>query len=260
MENMLIINNNDLRDSDKLEIKVAGKGNLINISEFQNDNNDVLNNFPKSVNGGKLSIGISGNNNSVIIGSISIEEEGCLKIVIRGNNNKIFISSKVFIKRKLNIAMRPAGPNVSLNKCTLQIGAENWFNGNVDLDVGESNTKISIGAYCLFANNISMSTSDNHSIFDVNTGRILNIAGDIEISNHVWICRDVLILNNSFIPKNSVIGAKSLVNKRMYEENVLIAGVPAKIIKRGINWSQNLYTGQGFIDINDLNKINTFIL
>ena len=42
-----------------------------------------------------------------------------------------------------------------------------------------------------------------------------------------------MILKGSKIPSNSMIGACSLVNKEFTEENTVIAGSPAKIIKNG---------------------------
>ena len=38
--------------------------------------------------------------------------------------------------------------------------------------------------------------------------------------------------------KNSVVGQKSLVTRVFEEENVILAGVPAKIIKRDISWDR----------------------
>ena len=38
------------------------------------------------------------------------------------------------------------------------------------------------------------------------------------------------------IANNSVIGASAVVTKGFEESNVIIAGNPAKVIKRGINW------------------------
>ena len=48
---------------------------------------------------------------------------------------------------------------------------------------------------------------------------------------------DVKILKNTKISDNSIIGAGAIVNKKFEEKNVIIAGVPAGIIKRNINWS-----------------------
>lgn len=66
----------------------------------------------------------------------------------------------------------------------------------------------------------------------------LNPNADIEIGNHVWIAQGVSILKGAKIPSNCIVGAKSLVNKKFEEVNCIIAGIPAKIIKRGVNWDR----------------------
>ena len=67
---------------------------------------------------------------------------------------------------------------------------------------------------------------------------LLNPDSDIEIGNHVWVGQDVTILKNTKIGNNCVIGAGSLVNKNFIENNVVIAGNPAKIVKYDINWDR----------------------
>ena len=74
---------------------------------------------------------------------------------------------------------------------------------------------------------------DGHWILDKDTQEIINdkITG-IEIADHVWISRNV----NVKIPKNSIVALGAVVVKEFSEENVVIAGVPAKITKRNIDW------------------------
>jgi len=67
-------------------------------------------------------------------------------------------------------------------------------------------------------------------------GEPLNEPDDIVIENHVWVGARCILLKKAYIAENSVVGAMSLVNKRFDIPNVLIGGVPAKIIKSGINW------------------------
>lgn len=55
--------------------------------------------------------------------------------------------------------------------------------------------------------------------------------GKINIEENVWIGAKATILKNVSIGKNSVIGAHSLVNKS-FDENSIIAGAPAKSIKK----------------------------
>ncbi len=52
----------------------------------------------------------------------------------------------------------------------------------------------------------------------------------------MWICDSVMVLKNSEILNDSIVGAKSLINKKFCESNVIIAGNPGKIVKRGIYW------------------------
>ena len=57
------------------------------------------------------------------------------------------------------------------------------------------------------------------------------ISGQIIIENNVWIGAGARILKNVIIGKNSVIAASCLVNKSC-ESNSIIAGIPAKIVKK----------------------------
>jgi acyl-[acyl carrier protein]--UDP-N-acetylglucosamine O-acyltransferase len=59
---------------------------------------------------------------------------------------------------------------------------------------------------------------------------------EIEIGDHVWIGSNVRVLKGVKIGKNNVIAAGSVVSKSFPEENVLIAGNPARIIKINIDW------------------------
>ena len=74
--------------------------------------------------------------------------------------------------------------------------------------------------------------SQNHS-FDIkkNFKEQNVISKGIKIGSNVWIGAKVTILDGVIINDNSVIGAGSLVNNS-FPSNVLIAGVPARIIKK----------------------------
>ena len=52
-----------------------------------------------------------------------------------------------------------------------------------------------------------------------------------QIGDNVYIAPGVKIFGDVKVPNNTAIGANSVVNKSFTEENMLIAGVPAKIIK-----------------------------
>ena len=52
-----------------------------------------------------------------------------------------------------------------------------------------------------------------------------------QIGDNVYLAPGAKILGNIKIPSNTAIGANSVVNKSFEEENMLIAGMPAKVIK-----------------------------
>ncbi|MBQ8668401.1 acyltransferase, partial [bacterium] len=56
-----------------------------------------------------------------------------------------------------------------------------------------------------------------------------------------WVGMRVMILKGAVIPKGSVVGAMSMVNKKFEEENILIAGTPAEKIRSDIEWRREDY-------------------
>ena len=179
-----------------------------------------------------LNIDFYGSNSTVIIHTPINIQRSMIRI---GNNSIIEIhSSKHLIINLYAHAHQDAqiyiGKNFSTNGCSLE---------NHD----EPNFKINIGEDCMFSYGINVRVSDGHTIYDTNSLKALNQPrSDIKIGNHVWIGMHSCILKNSQIASNCIVGAKSLITKCFNEENVIITGTPAKIIKKNINWSrQNTY-------------------
>lgn len=99
---------------------------------------------------------------------------------------------------------------------------------------------IKIGKGCLFSNGVELHTSDYHSIvMDDNRDKRLNRASDIVLGARVWIGLRTIILKESNIADDTVVGACSLVNKHFDKSNILIAGIPAVELKSNINWDRN---------------------
>lgn len=77
--------------------------------------------------------------------------------------------------------------------------------------------------------------SGNHGYFDfdkpIMSQKYLK-AGKIFIGKGCWIGRSTHILGGSFIGENSVAAANSVVTKPFKEKNIILAGIPAKIIRK----------------------------
>jgi len=89
-------------------------------------------------------------------------------------------------------------------------------------------SKVKIGNWCQIANH-TIFASSGHVIGE---GRYYgNLTyGDIVVEDNVWIGSNAIILEGVRIGKNSVVAAGAVVTRNV-PENVVVAGVPAQVIK-----------------------------
>lgn len=102
------------------------------------------------------------------------------------------------------------------------------------------NTEIEIGNECLISWNLSVLSNDSHTIFDVSSGKAVNIPQEgqkrkVEVDDHVWIGTNCIVLYGTYIGEGSIVGAGSLV-KGNYPNNCILAGNVAKVIKKDMAW------------------------
>lgn len=161
-------------------------------------------------------------------GSISIgkyNQHHCTKIYFESNLGEIYFSSGVNIDggTSLNIwrnSKLKLGSNVTININTV-------IDCTTSIVVGD-NTAISAECYIM--------DTDWHTIgFD--NGKF-NLNEKIIIENNVWIGLRTTVLKGSIIPRETVVGANSLVAKKYNESNTVIGGNPARIIKKNIKWDR----------------------
>jgi acetyltransferase-like isoleucine patch superfamily enzyme len=103
----------------------------------------------------------------------------------------------------------------------------------------ECRKAVTFGAEVLISWDVLIMDSDWHSVVD-DSGERLNPDREIEIGNHVWIGSRSTILKGARIADNSVVGAGSVVTDEFTAPNSLVAGIPAREIRRGIRWSPDL--------------------
>lgn len=174
--------------------------------------------------------------------------EGLTINFFKGNNTIIFHEGTKFKNTKMDIGydcfvfIGETSRNIvnmyvasSAASGTLYIEKGLSFGGGAIMFA--ENKKIYIGEDCMFSNNIGIRVSDGHSIFN-GKNQLINEGKDVYIGNHVWIGHGVRIEKGSYISDNSVVGEYAVVTKKFLEKNVIIAGLPGKIIKRGIKWDR----------------------
>ena len=201
----------------------------------------------------RANISIIGNNNRVIMyfeSEESAEEVllgGGFLLIVKGDNNVVTIGNLILryssvlgmTGLKLVVGQLPglgAGVSRTANNCRVNIGNRVVING-VLLYLQEDNSSISIGDDSQLSWGVDVWCTDAQTISELD-GNPMNFAQSIEIGKHVWIGKDVKIGKNVKIADNSIVGWGSIVTRKFDEPNVIIAGTPAKIVRRGINWDR----------------------
>lgn len=98
-------------------------------------------------------------------------------------------------------------------------------------------TSIDIGDDVMIAGNVKIRGDDGHPIFDVRTGARVNPARSINIGDHVWLGLESTLLGGTNVGSGSVVGTRALV-KGAFPNNCIVAGVPAKVIRRDVAWER----------------------
>ena len=176
-----------------------------------------------------LDIKFNGINSIVEIGADPIPKFSncCIRCY---DNTYTSIGSSKYTIRNLDIGLNGK----------LIIGENFSVNGASFIITERPEQTLKIGNDCMFSREILIRTSDAHSLYCNDKKELLNPDNNIEIGDHVWIGQKATILKNTKIANNSVVGACSIVNKEFNEQNVIIAGNPAKIVKHNINWDRTI--------------------
>lgn len=172
----------------------------------------------------KVRMDISGSNNTVRIGDFSVLKDA--SIHIHGNDNTVTIGPWCHLAGA-EIWIEDSGNAVT-------IGEHTKIMGKTHLAAIEG-TKITIGEECLFSSDVHLRTGDSHSVLDLQ-GRRINPSEDISIGDHVWIGTKVTCLKGAKVPDHSILGACALVAGKFEQPYCILAGVPAKTVKQGVNW------------------------
>ena len=94
--------------------------------------------------------------------------------------------------------------------------------------------EVVFGNDILMAWNCTVRDSDGHTV--LYDGVPQEPLKAVHIGDHVWLAAESKVLKGVSIKKNSIVAYGSIVTKSFDEEGILIGGVPAKMIKVGVNW------------------------
>jgi len=179
-----------------------------------------------------LKVNINGNNNVIKIHE-PYAFENC-HLTINGDNHLFEvqkITNPVFSIRNTSFIMRLGNNN------SIKIGKNLSMVGGY-IQAEDNNTFITIGDECMFSAEILVRTSDGHAILDNQTHEVINSGKNITIGNHVWLSFKTTVLKGSKIGDDSIVATGAIVTKDYFnQKNVILAGIPAKVVKENINWN-----------------------
>lgn len=203
----------------KMVVKPSQPKSIFNI---HGEEGNIISGTPRQVRGASR-VEFGGQNNRLVFGK-NVMLDKCL-IVFTDANGSIEIGDNVLLRGEIRVT----------KGCRICIGNDTKFNKPCRVHAADR-TSILIGNNCLLAN-VSLRSSDAHSIIDLKSGEKQKKSADIIVGDRVWIAENSSLYKGSIIGSGSIVGAGSIVTKQ-FPENVLIAGVPAAIVKSDVTWSE----------------------
>ena len=129
-------------------------------------------------------------------------------------------------------------------KAKIGIGAKLLVNGSLHLGKNFNVTgdaliicskKISFGDDVMIAWRSIIMDTDQHQIYNKEK-ECINEDKEISVGDNVWIGASSMILKGAEINNGCIIGANTTITKSFNNEDSIIAGNPAKVLKTEIQW------------------------
>lgn len=179
-----------------------------------------------NIGGVKVStrIQIAGNGNRLIMEKGSTLLNSLVKI--SGNNNEVVL--------KANSYVSGAELWVEDNQCLISIGERTFVGHHSHLACTEDGSRLIVGDDSMLSSYVQIRTGDSHSILDIE-GKRINTAQSVIIGNHCWIGEGSKVMKGVTLEGDDVVSTGAICTKS-FGKNVLLGGIPAKIIKENITW------------------------
>lgn len=170
---------------------------------------------------------------------------------LRGTNNRLIIEPGARVKRLTGAfdgddGVMRIGPQSGTRsgawhfrvgeKSSIHIGKDVSCTQFCILSAVEG-TNLTIGDDCMIAEGCAIRADDAHAIYDVRTGQRVNISADVTLGDHVWLGYGATVLSGVAVGSGSVIATQSVVT-RSAPNNCVVAGNPARIVRRDIAWER----------------------
>ena len=120
------------------------------------------------------------------------------------------------------------------NHCEVCIGEKSFVGHHSHLACTEDGSTLFIGDNCMISSYVQIRTGDSHFIMDFDGNRIIP-AKSVKIGPHCWIGEGSKVLKGVELDGEDIVSTGAVVTKS-FGRNIIIGGVPAKVIKENVKW------------------------
>ncbi len=180
-----------------------------------------------------LILTIEGNNNTIKIREPKIIER--LELTMLGDGHKFSLgdfTNKIYDKKIVYLVIF-----MTMGDCELVIGDNLVVNPLVIIHMCEYGVKCFIGNNVRLAAESKIYVSDAHPVIDIKNNKIINYGKRkriLRIGNNCWIGTGSFIGKRGCLPDYTIVAAQSNVVKPVEESYTILAGNPARVVKRGV--------------------------
>lgn len=172
------------------------------------------------------------------------------RLQIKGSENEVKVCEGAVLYDSL-IKVNGVGNNVILHEgaylrgaelyiegsnCTIEIGAQTYIGHHSHFACTEDGRILKVGNNCMISSYVQVRTGDSHSIL-VMEGNRINPAADVTIGDHCWLGEGCHIMKGVTLECDTIVSTGAIVTKSA-GPNVLVGGVPAKVLKDNVNWDE----------------------
>lgn len=163
---------------------------------------------------------------------------GQYTLVLGDDHARVFVGSQTVLRGGIQLFRRPS----------LFIGDRCTF-GQVRLIV--ANCDMVIGEDAQFSDEIVIQGSDQHPLYDLDSGELLNgQRHHVRLERHVWIGRRALLMPDITLGAGCVIAAGAVVTASV-PAHAIAGGVPARVLRERVRWEREFGPGSLLRALND---------
>jgi acetyltransferase-like isoleucine patch superfamily enzyme len=155
---------------------------------------------------------------------------GTFNLLVGDDHARVFIGSQTVMRGGIQLFRHP----------TLFIGDRCTF-GSARLIV--ANCDMVIGEDAQFSDEVIIQGSDQHPIFDLDSGRLLNgQRHHVRLDRHVWVGRRALVMPDVTMGEGAIVAAGAVVTNAV-PSHAVVGGVPARVLKERVRWAREFPPG-----------------